>query len=392
MTIQYPNALDDLSASNPGATDLVDGSAGPPKPHHTQHSDANGAIDALEKLVGILNSTDATSLVYALNNLVALLSGANNFTNTQNINVTTTYNGAPYLEVDGLDIKVTGTGSTGADMYGQNIEVDVTGSGLSFIEDITGFNVNVKFGNGAPYGGPTDYPAYIGDVAAAFIDAWSWADHISGLSALGFQIRQGRGLADIGYLSYGAIDVYAGTITNAYGYYLTVPNLGGGGTCTNIFGVWIDDLSNVSPTNMYGFWMDSPGVFRIKGDGVIGYYNPSYSPKYTPGATSFERVVLQWDAVHNVIQLITEAGSTGGTLRNIQVGAPGTTTGIGTTPNQPCAVLQSDSTAQGWLMPRMTTTQKNAISSPVAGLMVYDTVLGAVCVYNGSAWKTVTMT
>jgi hypothetical protein len=52
------------------------------------------------------------------------------------------------------------------------------------------------------------------------------------------------------------------------------------------------------------------------------------------------------------------------------------------------AQLEVKSTSLGFLLPRMTTTQKNAISSPSAGLQVYDTTLGAVCEYNGSSWQT----
>jgi len=48
--------------------------------------------------------------------------------------------------------------------------------------------------------------------------------------------------------------------------------------------------------------------------------------------------------------------------------------------------LQVDSTTKGFLAPRMTTTQKNAISSPATGLQVYDTTLGSLNVYNGTSW------
>jgi hypothetical protein len=54
------------------------------------------------------------------------------------------------------------------------------------------------------------------------------------------------------------------------------------------------------------------------------------------------------------------------------------------------AKLDVASTTQGVLIPRMTTTQKNAISSPAEGLMVYDLTLHKLCVYTGSAWETVT--
>ena len=54
------------------------------------------------------------------------------------------------------------------------------------------------------------------------------------------------------------------------------------------------------------------------------------------------------------------------------------------------AVLEVDSTTRGFLPPRMTTTQKNAISSPATGLVVFDTTLAKLCVYGGSAWQTIT--
>jgi hypothetical protein len=37
-----------------------------------------------------------------------------------------------------------------------------------------------------------------------------------------------------------------------------------------------------------------------------------------------------------------------------------------------------------------TTAQKNAIAGPKAGWVVFDTTLGKLCVYSGSAWQTIT--
>lgn len=53
------------------------------------------------------------------------------------------------------------------------------------------------------------------------------------------------------------------------------------------------------------------------------------------------------------------------------------------------AILQADSTTKGLLPPRMTTIQKNAIATPAAGLIVYDTTLNKLCVYT-TAWETIT--
>jgi len=64
--------------------------------------------------------------------------------------------------------------------------------------------------------------------------------------------------------------------------------------------------------------------------------------------------------------------------------------GIGTASPDASAILDVQSTAKGVRMPNMTTTQKNAISSPAAGLMVFDTTLSKLCVYSGAAWQTIT--
>jgi hypothetical protein len=66
------------------------------------------------------------------------------------------------------------------------------------------------------------------------------------------------------------------------------------------------------------------------------------------------------------------------------------TIGVGVLGVNISAILQLDSTTRGFLPPRQTTTQKNAISSPATGLVVYDTTLNKLAVYTGSAWETVT--
>jgi hypothetical protein len=64
--------------------------------------------------------------------------------------------------------------------------------------------------------------------------------------------------------------------------------------------------------------------------------------------------------------------------------------GIGTASPDASAILDVQSTTKGVRMPNMTTTQKNAIASPAAGLMVFDTNLAKLCVYTGAAWQTIT--
>jgi hypothetical protein len=60
---------------------------------------------------------------------------------------------------------------------------------------------------------------------------------------------------------------------------------------------------------------------------------------------------------------------------------------IGTTTNVASSILTLTSTTQGFLPPRMTTTQKNAITSPAAGLVVYDTTDNKHYGYDGTTWN-----
>jgi hypothetical protein len=68
----------------------------------------------------------------------------------------------------------------------------------------------------------------------------------------------------------------------------------------------------------------------------------------------------------------------------------GGTLGLGTAAPNASAILDAQSTTKGVRMPNMTTTQKNAIVSPPAGLMVFDITLSKLCVYSGAAWQTIT--
>ncbi len=65
--------------------------------------------------------------------------------------------------------------------------------------------------------------------------------------------------------------------------------------------------------------------------------------------------------------------------------------GISATAAAPDAssILDVKSTTKGMLIPRMTTTEKNAIPSKATGLMVYDNTLNQFSYWNGTAWANV---
>lgn len=60
--------------------------------------------------------------------------------------------------------------------------------------------------------------------------------------------------------------------------------------------------------------------------------------------------------------------------------------GIGIANPATTSILDLTSTTKGFLPPRMTTTQRNAISSPAEGLIVYDTTTLSVWYRNSTTW------
>lgn len=64
----------------------------------------------------------------------------------------------------------------------------------------------------------------------------------------------------------------------------------------------------------------------------------------------------------------------------VGIGAPNTTTN---------GILKVTSVTKGALFPRMTASERIAISSPAKGLLVYDTDSNSYVMYNGSTWKSI---
>ena len=61
--------------------------------------------------------------------------------------------------------------------------------------------------------------------------------------------------------------------------------------------------------------------------------------------------------------------------------------GVGTISPNASAMLDITSSNRGFLPPRMTTTSRNAISSPASGLLIFNTTTGKHEGYNGSSWN-----
>jgi hypothetical protein len=76
----------------------------------------------------------------------------------------------------------------------------------------------------------------------------------------------------------------------------------------------------------------------------------------------------------------------GTTINNSLLYDDGTSVGIGTNTPDASALLDLNSTTQGFVAPRMTTLQRNAIVAPTVGLLIYNTSSSFFNYWDGSAW------
>jgi len=152
----------------------------------------------------------------------------------------------------------------------------------------------------------------------------------------------------------------------------------------------------IGTTTDAGFKLDVNGTSRVTGTGStsattsLTVRNSAGTAMLTVKDGGSDKVVTMASALIASIDIsstIIQVGS-GNSIRFI---AP-SGCAFNTAYASPDASAQVDvaSTTKGFLPPRMTTTQKNAIASPAAGLVVYDTTLGKLCVRGASAWETIT--
>lgn len=122
----------------------------------------------------------------------------------------------------------------------------------------------------------------------------------------------------------------SGTTTNAYGGFFSVQNTVAGGIITNSFGVFIAEAVDTGTiTNDWGFYQEGTGAKNSIGGALVVGANAA------PAAT---------------------------------------------------AALEVSSTTKGLLLPRMTGAQRDAISSPADGLLIYNTTTSKGQIRAGGAW------
>lgn len=106
------------------------------------------------------------------------------------------------------------------------------------------------------------------------------------------------------------------------------------------------------------------------------------------GGFSYNTNILRNDGLNlNYIPLVSATSPYALANSQLYNGAYGVEISEDTYLNNASVLFGLSSNTKGFLKPRMTTTEKNAITSPIKGLEVFDNVLNMPYFYNGTAWK-----
>lgn len=223
---------------------------------------------------------------------------------------------------------VTGTASIGQVAY-WNSASSITGNN-SLFWDIAGGSLGVGTNSLTGYG-----------IRAA--------RNITGAAISAGVYQSGAVQGDVGTLAIGfsnAANIGAGVAANAYHHFRAEQSALGAGASLAFQAGFFVTSTLTSATNNYGFYGNLASAV-----GAWNIFMAGTAPNYFNGVVT-----------------------------------------IGTSTPNVSAKVQIDSTTQGFLPPRMTLVQKNAIATPAEGLIVYQTDgTKGLYLYDGASWRAITI-
>jgi phosphodiesterase/alkaline phosphatase D-like protein len=142
-------------------------------------------------------------------------------------------------------------------------------------------------------------------------------------------------------------------------------------------------VSPGTPNDAFGTRAPSSGGTALGAGSSAINFSQSLS-SLTPGTTYYYAAIGQNASGTSFGSLMTFVTSA-------DVSPPNANVGIGTTTPNASAQLDVSSTAKGFLPPRMSAAQRDAISSPALGLLIYciDCGAGEIQVYNTLGWRNI---
>jgi hypothetical protein len=140
-------------------------------------------------------------------------------------------------------------------------------------------------------------------------------------------------------------------------------------------------IANAAPTEK----LDVTGNIKVSGSATFdGQVRVPFGESATPG------LAFDGDSDTGIIRPGSNELSfvTGGS-QAMRINASNNV-GIGVSSIDSSCLLQMASTTKGFRPPIMSTAQRNAVSSPATGLIVYNTTTDKINFYNGTSWQAVT--
>jgi hypothetical protein len=148
----------------------------------------------------------------------------------------------------------------------------------------------------------------------------------------------------------------------------------------------------INTTTDAGFRLDVNGTARVYGSSTSSLMIDAVGVADMASSLTFRQNNSNWSAFIGTHQ------SGGGAVQGLQFKSSASVVNFAISLNggtffgglgaaNASAIVEMSSTTKGFLPPRMTTTQRNAIASPAAGLVVYDNTDNKHYGYNGTTWN-----
>jgi hypothetical protein len=169
----------------------------------------------------------------------------------------------------------------------------------------------------------------------------------------------------------------------------------------SVFEFDVSNILRIKNGSTYSLYTDTTGSVGI------GTLSPSARTHIKgSGSTSATTALLVQNSagteafrISDDSTILIYGGNSAGFSTNLLIGGRSNTANIsfygnqnifvgqgGAAESNPSALISMGSTTKGFLPPRGTNTQMNAIASPATGLVFYDTTNNKLCVYNATSW------
>jgi hypothetical protein len=129
------------------------------------------------------------------------------------------------------------------------------------------------------------------------------------------------------------------------------------------------------------------GLFKTKGDIQLGA-SATFGGSLFFGSGGFNYATGDYIVQDAVGRIHILGGGSGAAAVQFVVNSG--KVGIGVLSPAASSILDVTSTTLGFLPPRMTTAQRDAIGSPASGLVIYNTTTGKLNVRGAAAWEAIT--